>query len=160
MGQHLVLIGGESKGGKSASLHGLTDPEGVIYLSCEGTKQLPFPAKFRQQVITDPRLIEVIIQKAEEAKNVHSIVIDSMTFMMDMYETQLVLTAADTQKAWGDFQQFFKRLIQKHVAASTKNIIFTAHVASVLNGSEHIMERKVPVKGALQKNGINFGSAT
>lgn len=32
---HLVLIGGKSGGGKSASLRNLPEPEGVLYLNCE-----------------------------------------------------------------------------------------------------------------------------
>jgi RNase adaptor protein for sRNA GlmZ degradation len=32
---HLVLIGGKSAAGKSASLMKLENPEGVLYLNCE-----------------------------------------------------------------------------------------------------------------------------
>ena len=32
---NLVLIGGESAGGKTASLRNLNNPEGIIYLNCE-----------------------------------------------------------------------------------------------------------------------------
>lgn len=32
---HLVLVSGASASGKSASLMGLKDQEGVIYLNCE-----------------------------------------------------------------------------------------------------------------------------
>ena len=32
---NLVLIGGESSGGKTASLRNLKNPEGVMYLNCE-----------------------------------------------------------------------------------------------------------------------------
>ena len=32
---HLILLGGKSATGKSASLMGLKDPEGVMYLNCE-----------------------------------------------------------------------------------------------------------------------------
>ena len=74
--------------------------------------------------------------------------------MMDMYESIHVLTAKDTMQAWSNFQQFFKRLMQYYVAKSTKNVIFTAHVQSILNENEHVMERKVPIKGALKANGI------
>jgi hypothetical protein len=43
---NLVLIVGKSSHGKSASLMGLKNPEGVMYLNCEAGKKLPFPAKF------------------------------------------------------------------------------------------------------------------
>ena len=44
---HLVMVCGKSTTGKSASLMGLTNPEGVMYLNCESGKRLPFPAKFK-----------------------------------------------------------------------------------------------------------------
>jgi hypothetical protein len=57
-------------------------------------------------------------------------------------------------KAWGDFSQYFKTLMQQYVAKSTKSVIFTAHTLDTLNESEMIMETKVPVKGALKNNGL------
>ncbi len=35
MNNHLVLLGGKSAAGKSASLMNLQNPEGVMYLNCE-----------------------------------------------------------------------------------------------------------------------------
>lgn len=54
----------------------------------------------------------------------------------------------------GDFAQYFKTLMQQHVAASTKNVYFTAHTLGTLNEAEMIVETKVPVKGSLKNNGI------
>lgn len=92
--------------------------------------------------------------KAETLTDVHTIVIDSLTYMMDQYESQYVLTAANMMAAWGDFQQFFKTLMQKKVAASTKMVIFTAHTLSILDEDAGIFRTKVPVKGALKAYGI------
>ena len=39
---HLILISGKSKTGKSSSLESLKDDTGVIYLNCENGKKLPF----------------------------------------------------------------------------------------------------------------------
>lgn len=57
-------------------------------------------------------------------------------------------------KSWGDFAQFFKRVMQEHVAKSSKNVVFIAHTLDQLNEGEMVMETKVPVKGALKNNGI------
>jgi len=35
MNEHLVLIGGVSGDGKSASLRNIKNPEGVLYCNCE-----------------------------------------------------------------------------------------------------------------------------
>lgn len=151
---HLVLLCGKSATGKSASLMGLKNPEGVMYLNCEAGKKLPFNAKFKQFTITDPHQVIEAFEKAESMDGIHTIVVDSLTYLLDMYESNYVLNSANTMKAWGDFAQYFKTLMQQYVAKSTKNVIFTAHTSDSLNESEMIMETKVPVKGSLKNNGI------
>lgn len=151
---HLVLIGGKSATGKSASLMNLENPEGVMYLNCESGKKLPFKSKFKQYVITDPLQVNEAFEAAEKMPDVHTIVVDSLTYLMDMYESVYVLNSANTMAAWGQFSQYFKVLMQQYVAKSTKNVIFTAHTSDTLNESEMVMETKVPVKGSLKNNGI------
>lgn len=151
---NLVLICGFSAGGKSASLRNIKNPEGVAYFNCEAGKKLPFRSKFNEYVITDPYQIWKGFTAMEKKPEIHTIIIDSATFLMDMFESVHVVDAADTQKAWGDFNQFFKKLMQKYVAESSKNVIFTAHILTELNKKEMAMETKVPIKGALKNNGI------
>ena len=151
---HLVLLGGKSAAGKSASLMALDNPEGVMYLNCESGKRLPFRAKFQQYTITDPHQVFEAFDAAETMDNIHTIVVDSVTYLLDMYESLFVLNSTNTMKAWGDFAQYFKQLMQNYVARSTKKIIFTAHTLDSYNESELVMETKVPVKGSLKNNGI------
>lgn len=151
---HLVLVGGKSATGKSASLMGLQEQEGVMYLNCEAGKKLPFKAKFKQFTITDPLQVFEAFDAAETMPDIHTIAVDSLTYLLDMYETTYVYGSADGQKAWGDFAQYFKRLMQQKVAGSTKRVIFTAHTADTINTSEMVMETKVPVKGATKNNGV------
>lgn len=151
---HLVLLCGKSATGKSASLMGLKDPEGVLYLNCEAGKRLPFRAKFLQKTVTDPLQIQEAFDWAESQPNIHTIVVDSLTYLLDMYESLYVLGSANTMQAWGQFAQYYKVLMQQYVARSTKKVIFTAHTSDTLNESEMVMETKVPVKGSLKNNGI------
>lgn len=151
---HLVLLCGKSATGKSASLMGLENQEGVMYLNCESGKKLPFKAKFKQLIVTDPLQIYEAFDVAETMPEVHTIVIDSLTYLLDMYESLYVLNSANTMQAWGQFSQYFKVLMQQYVAKSSKNVIFTAHTMDNLNESEMVMETKVPVKGSLKNNGI------
>jgi hypothetical protein len=151
---HLVLLCGKSATGKSASLMALKDPEGVLYLNCEAGKRLPFRAKFMQKTVTDPLQIYEAFDWAETQPNIHTIVIDSVTYLLDMYESLYVLNSANTMQAWGQFAQYFKALMQQYVARSTKRIIFTAHTSDTLNEGEMVMETKVPVKGSLKNNGL------
>jgi hypothetical protein len=151
---NLVLICGPSATGKSASLMYLDNPEGVLYLNCEAGKKLPFKAKFIQKTITDPQQIMEGLDWAETQPNIHTIVIDTLTYLLDMYESLYVLNSTNGMVAWGNFAQYFKNLMQQYVARSTKNIIFLAHTAHTHNEAEMIMETKVPVKGSLKNNGI------
>lgn len=151
---NLVLISGKTATGKSASLMNMKKPEGVWYLNCENNKMLPFPSKFRQFTITDPYQIYEVFTEAEKDTTVHTIVVDSLTFMMDMFESVHVLTAVNGMKAWGDYAQFFKNLMAQYVAVSTKNIIFTGHTMDILNEAEMVKETMVKVKGSLMNNGI------
>ena len=155
MNDNLVLICGESKGGKSASLRNIKEPDGVIYCNCENGKKLTFDdVQFRQITIINPLTLYAIFDKAEKSSKIHTIIVDSLTYMMDMYYTLHVATATDTQKAWGSYSEFFRKLMQYYVAKSTKNVIFTAHTLSVFNETESLIEKKVPIKGSLKNIGI------
>lgn len=150
---HLILICGFPSTGKSASLMGLRNPEGVVYLNTEAGKRLPFKSKFQQHTITDVYQIPEAIEAYEDDPSVHTLVIDSLTFLMDMFESEEVLKSSNKMGAWSDYQQYFKDLMQQKVARSSKKIIFTAHVQSDIT-DKGVLECKVPVKGALKGNGL------
>jgi hypothetical protein len=151
---NLVLLCGKSATGKSASLMGMSNPEGVMYLNCESGKKLPFKSQFKQYTITDPMQVYEAFQAAEEKPEIHTIVVDTLTYLLEMYESVYVTGSANGMQAWGQFAQYFKTLMQQYVARSTKNVIFLAHTADSLNEGEMVMESKVPVKGSLKNNGI------
>jgi len=151
---HLVMVSGKSSTGKSTSLMNMPNPEGVWYFNCESGKKLPFKNKFRKFIITDPRQVYEGFDAAESDPSCHTIVVDSQTFLMDMFESVYVINSANTMKAWGEYAQFFKNLMQIYVARSTKNVIFTAHTLDQLNEADMVMETKIPVKGSLKNNGI------
>lgn len=149
---NLILVSGESATGKSACLRNLRNPERVMYLNCEG-KKLPFSAPFKKMSVTDPLQIPAAIAKAE-TMDIDVIIVDSQTFMMDMFESIHVLPSTNTMQAWGEYAQFFRKLMLETVAKSTKDIIFLAHTLSTYNEENLAMEVKVPVKGSLKNNGI------
>lgn len=156
MNDQLILISGESSTGKSMSLHGLQPQEGVLYLNCEAGKKLPFRNKFDNKTVLDPYQIFEAFEyvKGAGAGKYHTIVIDTLTFLMDMFESVHVLTATNTMKAWGNYNQFFKELMQQHVASCALNVVFTGHTLSKLNEQTGIIETSIPVKGALKNQGI------
>lgn len=150
----LVLIVGYSATGKSASLRNIRDQHKWLYLNCEAGKRLPFKNKFQNHRIEDPYQVHEAFDYGTSNPEVGGIITDSLTFLMDMYETQYVLPSSNTMKAWGDFGQFFKILMQQKVTAFAKPTIFTAHVGDVLDEKAMEMRTSVPIKGSLKNNGV------
>jgi len=151
----LVLISGFSGTGKSASLRNIENQSRWIYLNCEAGKRLPFRNEFKQVRISDPWDVHAYFDECiANPDMVDGAIVDSATFMMDMFETQHVLTAANTMNAWSQYAQFWKSLLQEKVVLFGKPTIFTAHVLDVLDEKAMEMKTSVPVKGSLKNNGI------
>ena len=154
MQNKVILLSGKSATGKSASLQNIKKPEGVLYLNCEAGKPLPFNHKFNERIITDPLHVPGYIETWEKKEEIHTIIIDSLSFMMEQYESQYVIPATNGMKAWGNYAQFFKTLMQDQVAKSTKNIVFITHTMDVVNEAEMVNETMATVKGSLKNLGI------
>lgn len=155
---HLVLISGESATGKSASLQNIKNQDRWIYLNCEAGKRLPFRNKFKAFTITDPYQVYEAFDATRPGGPMHGavdgIIIDTITFLMDMFESQFIINAANGQKAWGDYAQFFKRLMQEYIASSDKSVIILGHTRSDLDDASMTMKTSVPIKGSLKNNGV------
>lgn len=123
-------------------------------------KKLPFKNKFKEFVVTDPQQVYQAFAEAEKLPKVHTIVIDTLTYLMDMYESTKVLTAADTLRGWSNYAQYLKVLMSQIVAKSTKNVIFLAHTTNIYNEAEMVSETLVKIKGSLMNQGIEsfFGT--
>ena len=151
---HLILVSGKSATGKSASLMAMDKPEGIMYLNCENGKKLPFKNTFKCLTITDPTMVYQAFTESEKMTEVHTIVLDTLTYLMDLYESTKVLNSADTMKAWSHYAQYMKVLMSQVVAKSTKNVVFLAHTSDIMNETELISETMVKVKGSLMNQGI------
>lgn len=150
----LILISGYSATGKSASLQNIRNQDRWLYLNSEAGKRLPFRNQFQSFRIEDPYQVYEAFDHGTDNPDVDGIIVDSLTFLMDMLETQYVLPASDTQKAWGEFAQYFKILMQQKVVAFAKPVVFTAHVLEQLDEQAHELKVKVPIKGSLKNNGV------
>lgn len=150
----LVLISGASATGKSASLRNLRNQEKWFYLGVEAGKPLPFKNSFRDLKIEDPyQVFEAFDYGIEHPDECEGIILDSLTFLMDMFESQYVLGSSNTMKGWSDYNQFFKKLMQDKVLKFGKPTLILAHTQDFLD--ERTLETKayVPVKGALKAQG-------
>lgn len=150
----LILISGASSTGKSASLRKIRNQERWVYMGTEAGKRLPFRNQFNAIRITDPYQVFTYLDECiANPDEVDGVIIDSITFLMDMFETQYVIGSANTMQAWGAYQQFFKQLMGK-IAQFGKPVILTAHTLAVYNETTMTNDTSVPIKGALKNNGI------
>lgn len=156
MNDHMAMIVGESASGKSASLINIPNQEQWLYLNCEAGKRLPFKNSFDAKRITNPYQVEEAAQYMKENPDKYpgGLIIDTATFLMDMLETQYVITATNTQQAWGEYAQFWKRLMQEKIAALDVPVLILAHARREFNEPEGRYDVSVPIKGSLKNNGL------
>lgn len=152
--EQLVLISGESGTGKSAALRNIPNQERWIYCNCEAGKRLPFANNFYEARITDPYQVYEAFEFAQNNPDYDGIIIDTVTFLMEMFESVHVVNSTNTMAAWGAYGQFFKNLMQQYVANSDKSVIMLAHTKSELDESIAEYRTAVPVKGSLKGNGV------
>lgn len=151
-----VLICGESGSGKTFSLMNMRDQKGILYINCEGGKPLPFKNKFKRITIDDPtEIFDLLDQINDDPQGrFHTVIIDTISFMMNRYESVHVINAPNTMSAWGSYGQFFPKLIYDHVAKGKAFVIMLGHLDALLNEATGRYDYMVPVKGALKKNGL------
>lgn len=152
---HMILIGGVSGAGKSAALRNIRNQARWIYINTEAGKRLPFRNEFINARVDNPwQVYEYVDEAIDNPESVDGLIIDSATFMMDMFESQYVLGTADTMKGWSNYAQFWKNLLQQKLVAFGKPVIIIAHVLEQYDESALAMKRSVPIKGSLKNQGV------
>jgi hypothetical protein len=155
MNNNLILVSGKTGTGKSLSLRNLENQPNWMYLNCENNKALPFKNTFDTYNLNDPMdVFAGFDHMMNSGDKYEGVIIDTATFLMDMYESMYVATAVDGRSAWGDYAQFWKRLMQQYVAKTDKKVAILAHTADIFNEAELVTETLVKVKGSLMSQGI------
>lgn len=155
MNTQLILIAGESTTGKSFSLKNIPNQSDWMYLNTEAGKRQPYKNDFATINVSDPYEVHDAFQHLIDFPEEYTgVIVDSLSFLMDMVESQYVLTAPDTRSAWGDYAQFMKTMMQQLVVQADKPTIFTAHTRGVQNPKTLSYNYNVPIKGALANQGI------
>lgn len=152
--EQLLLISGESGTGKSMSLRNIRNQERWLYLNCEAGKRLPFKNNFHTIKITDPYHVLAGFDHVNRNPDYDGIIVDTVTFLMDMFESKYIVGSSNTMQGWANYNQFFKTMMQDKVANSDKSVLMLAHTKAELDESAGIMRSAVPVKGALKNQGI------
>lgn len=157
--KNIVLIVGPPSTGKSAALLNLRNQEKLVYLNTD-LKELPFADRFMANVeIADAADIGAYVHQIENEPSCEGGILDTLTFLMSMYERQYVSNATNTQKAWGDYGTFYRDFIHA-IKSGTKNYAILAHEEISLNEQTHQLESKVPVKGSVGRTGVEADFTT
>lgn len=151
----MILVGGISGAGKSAALRNIRKKNRWIYVNCEAGKRLPFKNDFIEVRISDPWQVYAVVDDAiANPDDCDGLIIDSSTFMMDMFESQYVIGQHDTMKGWSNYAQFWKNLLQVKLVEFGKPVIIIAHVLEIYDEASMGFKRSVPIKGALKNQGV------
>lgn len=157
--KNIVLIMGKPNTGKSTSLMKLANQDKMVYMNTD-LKELPFKSRFLKSVdVADAMDVLSYINEIENAPVVEGAVLDTLTFLMSMYERQYVANAANGQKAWGDYGNFYKEFIHA-IKAGSKDYAILAHEDTVLNEQSMQLETRIPVKGSVGKVGVEADFTT
>lgn len=157
--KNIVLIMGKPNTGKSTSLMSLTNQNRMVYMNCD-LKALPFRDTFLKNVeVADAMDVLSYVTSIEQQEGVDGAVLDTLTFLMSMYERQYVATATNGQAAWGAYANFYKELIHA-IKAGTKDYAIFAHADTTLNEQEMQYETRIPLKGSVAKTGVEADFTT
>ncbi len=159
--KNIVLLMGKPNTGKTSSLRNL-DQSSMVYLNAD-LKEPPFRDRFLSSVeIADAKDVVTYIEQIEEEAAATGAVLDTITFLMQMFERQYVAPFAGTktgQSAWGDYGNFYREFIHA-IKSGTKDYAILAHEDEALNEQAMTMESRVPVKGAVGKVGVEADFTT
>lgn len=152
---------GRPNTGKSASLRNLPQ-NSMAYLNCD-LKETPFRNKFAADIeVTDANDVLGYIQDIEVEPSITGGVLDTITFLMQMYERQYVAPLAGTkqgQAAWGDYGNFYRSFIHA-IKSGTKSYAILAHEHTEYNEEKLRNETSVPIKGAVGRVGAEADFTT
>jgi hypothetical protein len=159
--KNIVLVMGKPNTGKTTSLRKLNQAE-MVYLNTD-LKEIPFNSNFMANVeIADAVDILQYVKEVEDNPDVKGAVLDTLTFLMSMYERQYVVPHAGSkagQAAWGAYGNFYREFIHE-IKAGSKDYAILAHEESKYNEDNLINESVVPVKGAVGKIGVEADFTT
>lgn len=156
---YLVLISGESSTGKSASLENLRNQKKWLYLACEAGKNLPFPHNFKVINVKNPYEVPDAFEAAiAHPDKCDGIIIDSLTFLMNMVERYCNNKEKEEGKSsgwskWDTYKEFFENLMQDKILRFGKPTIIIAHTQRFEDPSTLITHTYVPIKGGTKTMG-------
>lgn len=156
MQEKMFLLIGKTGEGKTYSLRNLP-LEKTAYINGDGkAPSFKGTAKlYKNWVITNVKNVLKGLDILIQDENVEYIVIDTLNFIMNLFEIQVVNTHVnskgqlDTMKGWALYQTFYKELIHK-LKTSKKNVIVLTHPTEFFHEEMGRFQMSATMKGSLK----------
>ena len=148
-----IMIVGSTGSGKTTSLRNLPLDK-TIYINVDN-KMLPFRANnlYKHVKLENTQQLINGMDAAEEDDNVEYIVIDTLTFLGDLFYTEQVENASNGMSAWQNYKAYINKVIAM-AKASNKHYIFLAHDQSTYDEKEMVTKTFAKIQGSLKGGGI------
>ncbi len=148
--QKIFLVIGSSGSGKTSSLRNMP-LEKTVLINTELKSMLPFRGHARLKkhwLLNDIHKLMMGLELLEKDPDIEYIVLDSLSYLMNMYELQVVKTAVDSRGAWGYYGDFYKNIIML-IKKSSKNWVILCHPKEVFDEKAGEIRVSAAIKGSL-----------
>jgi len=148
-----VLCCADSGCGKTSALRNL-DLSKVCYVNVD-SKPIPFKhAELNKNISLDStqQLINGM-EQIESDESIEYCVIDTITFLGDMFYTEHIENSSNGMKAWGDYKSYILKIINM-AKRSRINYIFLAHAQDIYDDKEMVNKTFSRIQGSLKGGGL------
>lgn len=148
--QKIFLLVGASGSGKTSGMRNMP-LEKTVLINTELKSMLPFRGHQRLKrhwVVNDVNKFMAGLELIEKDEDIEYCILDSLSYLMNMYELQKVKPATNGQKAWGDYGDFYRTLIM-FIKNSKKSWVITCHPKEVFDEKAGEYRTSAAIKGSL-----------
>ena len=148
-----VLCVADTGCGKTSSLRNLPLDK-TVYINVDG-KPIPFKHKelYKHVKLQNTQQLINGMEQIESDENVEYVVIDTITFLGDMFYTEHVENSSNGMKSWSDYKSYILKVINL-AKKSRLNYIFLAHAQDVYDEKEMVNKTFAKIQGSLKGGGI------
>lgn len=148
-----ILIIGSTGTGKTSSLRNL-DLSKTVYINVD-EKMLPFRSKdlYKQVKLKNTQQLLNGMEATEEDPQVDFVVVDTLTFLGDMYFAEHIENASNTMAGWGNYKSYILKVLNA-AKKSKKHYIFLCHDLDVYDEKEMVTKTFGKIQGSLKGGGL------
>ena len=153
MNDKTVMCIGDTGTGKTSSLRNL-DPSKVCYINIDN-KPIPFKHKDLSKNVSLKSTQQLIngMEQIEEELHIEYCVIDTISFLGDMFFSEHIENSTNGMKAWSDYKSYILKIINM-AKVSRINYIFLAHAQDVYDEREMVTKTFAKIQGSLKGGGL------